>query len=313
MVRPISHEEFLPVYEMFEKDRLQFGKSIRIGRSVHPFKKKYLPFYEQMATQLTALLKQYTRRSFEKRFDFSFRARAYSRMGKPYIEQIIMQGINSEMVVLRKSTEYRGEFLKLHKDGYAYGNVTMYNKIGFSDSAEIWLRWKSNVPGYEYIEPDDELDLKPGDITFEICSQIPEEYILRFFAKTAEEYDCNQWIAFLNDEHHYPKKRGKKREFLCEIAEDCQYPDTSFTLFFNDKVTQELADKTIEAFVLFQEEWDTTHFWGIHDVGIAEEKQDDENALKILVDFGSSNYKIVKALIKWLQYSNLDISRVVIK
>lgn len=312
-MRPILQEEFLPQYETVEKDRLQFGKSIRISRSVHPFKKRYLPFYEQMATQLTALLKQYTRRSFEKRFDFSFRTRAYERMGKPYMEKIIMQGVNSEMVILRKSTQYRGEFLKLHKDGYAYGNITMYNRIGLSDSAEIWLRWKSNIPGYEYIEPDDELDLKPEDITFEICSQVPEEYTLRLFAKTAEEYDCNQWIDFLNDEHHYPQKREKKCEFLCEVAENCQYPDTTVTLFFNDKVTQELADKTIKTFISFQEEWDTTHFWGIHSIGFADEERQGENDIKILVDFGSSDYQIIKALVKWLRYSGLDINKVVIE
>ena len=309
MVRPISHKEFLPEYEMYEKDKLQFENSIVVNRGVHPFKRKYLPFYEQMTTQLTALLKQYTHRNFVKYFDFSFRTRAYTRTGEPYMEELIIQGFNK--VFLRKSTVYRGEFHKLHKEGFAYGRVSMYNKIGLNYSTDIWFRWKSNIPGYEYIEPDDELDLKSKDITFEICTQIPEEYILRFYAKSADEYDCNEWIAVINDEHHYPRKRNRKQvDFLCEISENCQYPDTTFTLFFNSKVTQSIQDDAISAFVSFQEEWDTTHFFGIHDIAIAEDQYDSENVIKILVDFGSSDYKIMKALIKWLRYSSLDINRI---
>ena len=38
----------------------------------------------------------------------------------------------------------------------------------------------------------------------------------------------------------------------------------------------------------------------IHDMGFAEEDCP-EDAVKIAVDFGSSNVKIVKTLIKWLQ------------
>jgi len=166
---------------------------------------------------------------------------------------------------------------------------------------------------YDYIEPDDELILRPEDITFEICKAVPEEYILRFYAKTAEEFDCNQWLTLINDKRNYPQKRSKKKnDFICEISEKCQYPDTSFTLFFGDKVTQEQQDAAIREFVSFQEEWDTTHLWGIHDIGIAEEDCADD-AVKIIVDFGSSNYKIVKDLIKWLRTSDLPIRKVLIE
>ena len=314
MTRPISQAEFLPEYDIFKENRLQFGKSIAVNRGVHPFKRKYLPFYEQMATQLTALLKQHTRRNFVKYFDFIFHTKGHTRTGKPYIEQYIIQSLNTNQVLLRKSTEYRGEFHKLHKDGFAYGRVSMYNKIGLSYSVDVWFRWKSNIPGYEYIEPDDELDLKPEDISFEICTQVPEEYILRFYAKSVEEYDCKEWIAVINDEHYYPKKRSKKKtDFLCEIAENCQYPDTSFILFFNSKVTPNLQDEAISVFTSFQEEWDTTHLWGIHDIILADDKQDSENVIKIHIDFGSSDYKIIKALIKWLRCSSLDLNKVIIE
>ena len=246
MGRQTSKNEFLPEYEIAEKGRLQFGKSIAVNRGIHPFKRKYLPFYEQMATQLTALLKQHTRRSFVKYFDFVFRTNSHTRIGKPYIEQYIIQSLRGNQVFLRKSTEYRGEFYKLHKDGFAYGRVSMYNKIGLSYSVDIWFRWKSNIPGYEYIEPDDELDLKFEDVTFEICTQVPKEYIWRFYAKPTEEYDCNEWLAVINDEHYYPKKRSKRKaDFLCEIVENCQYPDTSFTLFLNSKVTPNIQDEAI--------------------------------------------------------------------
>lgn len=305
MKKTIPKNQFLPQYEVFEKENLKFGRSIAVSRGVHPFKIKYLPFFEQLAVQLTEQLKRYTNKNFEKYFDFTFRTKAHTRDGLPYINEYVCE--SSGKVFLSKSTEYRGEFLKLHKDGYAYGSVTMSNRCGFSGSADIWFRWISNIPDYEYIEPDNELELGPEDITFEICTTIPEEYIMRFYAKTAEEYDLNEWKKIINDGHYYPKKRSKnKNDFLYEISESCNFPDVMFLIDIKEPVTEDLCDKIMEEFISFQQEWDTTHFFGIHDMWLVEEISND-NIIKVFVDFGSSNFKIIKSLINWLQKSNLKI------
>ena len=306
MLHSRFQHEFLPEYDMAGKNHLQFGKSFAVSRGVYPFKRAYLPFFEQMTTQLTALMKQQTKQNFVKHFAFFFRTRAYNRMGDPFF----IEEITENHVFRRKDSVYRGEFLKLHKDGFAYGSIRISSKKGFSESAEMWFRWKSNLPEYDYIEPDDALILRPEDITFEICKEVPEEYILRFYAKTAAEFDCGQWLTLINDPHNYPRKRSRKKtEFTWEISETWRYPDAVFTLFLGDKVTPEQQDAVLQEFVDFQEEWDTTHLWGIHDIGFAE-VDCPEDAVKIAVDFGSSDVKIVKALIKWLQTGDLDIRKV---
>ena len=305
-------DEFLPEYATFEEEMLRFGKNIVINRAVFPFKTKYLSFFEQLTTQITFSLKKHTKKNFVKYFNFIFKVKGCRYEGEPFtVKQIIKSPIKNYVLNVTYS-EYRGEFLKLHKDGYAYGCISMDNKVGLCDSVDIWFRWKSNVPNYAYIEPDDELELTSNDITFEICKEIPKEYIERFYVKNIEEYDCNRWEQVINDESNYPKKRRKKNDFPFEISSNCGFPDVVFSIFMNQKVTKSLCDEVVSEFSSFQLEWDANHIYGIHNIELKNEQIDDY-LVEVVVDFGSSDYKIIMHLIKWLQNSNLNIKNILIQ
>lgn len=174
--------------------------------------------------------------------------------------------------ILMKSNIRRGDFCKLHYNGYAYGRLTMTSKIGYDENADIWIRWKSNIPDYEYIEPDNELMLTSDDITFEICEDVPENLILCFYAKTADEYDSNEWKKVIDNEEHYPKKRSKKKnDFQFEISEACEDPDTFFNFYFNKAINDSLKERVTSELVAFQQKWNSTHFFGIHDIMLMED------------------------------------------
>lgn len=186
----------------------------------------------------------------------------------------------------------------------------------------MWISWKSNLAGYEYIEPDDELNLQSEDITFEICTEIPENLAQEFYAKSTQEIDCNKWIAFINDESHYPQKPKRKtaaNNFSFEISSDCDYPDVCFTICLRDKLNDELEEKIEKAFWEFTEYYNIKHKNYIHDIiNIKDivnypDRIDDEKTVQICVDFGNCNPKVINSLEKWLRSYDFGIEKIVAK
>lgn len=310
---PLSPEELLPCYENEQKNRLKFGNSIAIYRPVFPFKLTYLPFFKQMALQLTELIKQSTGRDFVNYFTFSLLKEGPKRKVEPFKYPYVYE--NSDKVYLKDADCCYGRLLKMHKDGYAYGDLTIENKIGFNYSVDMWFRWKSNLPGYEYIEPEDELDLKAEDITFEICDKVPDDFVRHYFGKP-EKFDFNVWKELINDEECYPKKRSgkKKKNFPYEISESCAYPDVIFSVFLTEEVTESIQEEIVSELCSFQGEWDASHDTGIHFMDIMEEDEEDDNkVIKIAADFGDNDPEIIDSLIDCLRRSKLNIEKVVIQ
>lgn len=91
--------------------------------------------------------------------------------------------------------------LKVNHNRYSYNLISVL-AIHKGVGKDIWIRWKSNVPGHEYIQPDDELDLQSGDITFEICSEVPEAVL-----EEAREIFKGDTVVQYTDIH----KRGHQR------------------------------------------------------------------------------------------------------
>lgn len=310
----ISKTEVLPEYATLDEELLRFGKNIVISRPVYPFKVEYLPFFQQLTSQITFLLKKECKKNFVKYFDFQFKTKSCVYEGLQYVIQCILKGPACSYIHERVSTEYRGMFYKLHKDGYAYGVITLNNKIGLeSEKADIWIRWKSNVSGYEYIEPDDGLDLQENDINFELCSQIPDEFSIIIYKKCLDKIALNKWKLVLKNEKFYPLRRKKNKNISYEISAACMYPDIVALFYFKTKVTKEMEKATMSELLLFQEKWGASHIYGIHDMGIQKSDFKERNTLSIWIDFGSSDYKIIYSLIKWFESSKLDIEKILIK
>ena len=132
----------------------------------------------------------------------------------------------------------------------------------------IWIRWKSNLSGYEYIEPDDELQLENCDITFEVCVEVPEKIsMLLLYKQTVYNVDFNGWIKFISDEKHYPQKKLKnQRNFSCNILLNNNYPDITLIIEFNKIVDKDIENLTEKELNDFMVDWDSKHLYGIHDI-----------------------------------------------
>ncbi len=326
MQEPLPAELFLSSHAEFDKSHHLFFKgSITLSRAVHPFRKTWLPFYRELSAQITKQIVAITAKKSLRRFDFIVATvECVEYDGEPYVERT-----ESEIFPpsYRVSTEYRGRLVKLHKDGYAYGKLLVDDKTCVRDPAELWIRWKSNLPDYEYIEPDDELDLTERDITFEICTEIldeiraeiPENLVMRFYESSAQQGDCNKWIEMIK--YEIPRVKKKNRitaadEFPVDFAPDCDYPDTSFTIYLRNPCSDEQEKQIEAAFQEFMTDYNINHVNNIHDFMNLKEiadfpgRIDDEKVVQIGVDFGNCNPKVIEKLIKWLRCCGFGIEKI---
>ena len=81
------------------------------------------------------------------------------------------------------------------------------------------------------------------------------------------------------------------------------------------KITKSICDDLMSELTSFQLEWDANHIYGIHDMGLQSQNNDKKNdyLIRINIDFGSCEDKIIKHLVKWLGKSNLNIKNIFIE
>jgi len=103
-------------------------------------------------------------------------------------------------------------------------------------------------------------------------------------------------------------------DFPFEIDENCEYPDTTFTLLFKDNVTDEIKQQAESEFYAFQQDWDLKHTDGIHNIMIDENVPETcgNKSVQIIIDFGNCDPKIIIKLIQWLKKSELPIEKVIV-
>ena len=83
----------------------------------------------------------------------------------------------------------------------------------------------------------------------------------------------------------------------------------------NEKITKSICDDLMSELTSFQLEWDANHIYGIHYIGLQSQNNDKKNdyLIRINIDFGSCEDKIIKHLVKWLEKSNLNIKNIFIE
>lgn len=214
------------------------------------------------------------------------------------------------------STRHSGIFKPRHINGYAYNLLKLSSSLR---SAELVVRWKSMLIDYEYIEPDDGLDIKQGDFKLEICTGLPEELYSEL--KTPNNMDKNQyyfheWEALLEtvETKNLPLKGIR---FPCEMNND--FPDVIFAMFFPNPVTQNLIAHTEEIFEDFISNWNEKqerkggeeYIHGIMLVNSILGKQK-ANEIHIRMDFGNCKPKVLGCLIRYLSKSDLEIEKLVL-
>ena len=302
--------------ELFYNDNqnvIRFKKSINIDLGIAPIRITWLPFFDQMSQQLTRLIKKSVGKNFLRAFDYSLWHESGLHKGTPYMKSMV-NGINIEV------DYYCGCFIKRHINGFAYGKLSIIPIIG-NGKEDMWIRWKSNLADYQYIEPDDELNLRLEDITFEICTEIPENLAQEFYGNISDELNLSTWIELLNDETHYPQKPKYKavaNNFAFEISPDCDYPDVCFTIFLHDKPNCDLEGKIENAFWEFLGYYNVRHKDKIHDIINVKDMVEypsiinDENVIQLHVDFGNSSPQAIEKLVDWFRDYNFDIKKIIL-
>ncbi len=106
-------------------------------------------------------------------------------------------------------------------------------------------------------------------------------------------------------------KRSKHQNtFPFYEAEGHCFPEVYFDVSFSCAVSHKLGKETEAEFFKFMHAWERHHFYCIRFIGLHKVFEND-NRVRIAVDFGECKFKIVKALIKWLRKTKLPITRVV--
>lgn len=314
MPEPLPREMFYNDSE----DIIRFKNSINIDLGICPIPMTWLPFFVQMSRQLTKLIKVSVKKKFLRRFDFLLEHENILYKGPRFYQGIC--GVSAMWTM----DVYKGRLIKCHVDSYSYGVISLCQITGHVEgNYHIYVRWKSNLPGHEYIEPDDELELTENDITFEICTEIPEAVAQLFHKKHSEEISCSDWIRIMNDECNYPKRpkrSAKVGDFPFIIDPDCDFPDTSFTLYFSDAVKKETEEKIIDNLWDFLSYYNIKHINKIHsimnlkDIPGDQDRINDDKVVQVCIDFGNCSAKAIKSVEKWLRtYDFGDVEKVVVK
>lgn len=327
-----------------EQYELKFKNYLNITCPFHPFKKTYLPFFREMTKQITKqMIGNFSTCKFIKAVKIHYVLKSVEYIGDSYIKAFGPYTFIENRHV--------GQLIKLHKDGYAYALLNV-----FSDFIEwesyLWIRWKSHLAGYEYIEADNELPLKSTDIEFEICPNPPEEYVLKLQGKNLNEIDCNDWVDFINNienKAQEPKKdvpfenalrifqkisnrpfpfnaskmgqvKGKMRYPFKLDYELESWPDVIFEIWLKEPVTPETLKSVESTFHKFGEKWNGSLDEGnvgnennFIDYMSDVEKGEVENMVQIHVDFGWCEPEVLFSVLEYLKSSKISIEKVVLK
>ena len=180
---------FDDVYVFHYDTHIRCGNGFKINPMLNPIKKTFIPFFKVLGKQIGQQICEITGVTSLRNVEFVFCVKNTNYIGDEY-----SYGMGHPSVGYIKITqcEHHGKLFKFHKDGYAYAKLDVGNKRELAGSF-MWIRWKSLLSTHEYIEADDELPLKSKDIQFEICTEVPDEFLLRLQAKTSEELQLDEW------------------------------------------------------------------------------------------------------------------------
>ena len=193
-----------------------FPKNMKMSLSVYPIKKQQLSFFAQAAKQISKQIIAETGIYSFKGYEFSFggarrcKGEKYLKPVKDFVftkvseKEYVCEG---EKTILKEFDEWLKPDYHMERDGYSYQRLHVSDPF----ACVIWIRWKSLCNPNEYIRPGTTQTLTEKDILFEICDSVPEEYLLKFYAKTAEEYNLYSWIDFFKTGKNFILNKQKKQ------------------------------------------------------------------------------------------------------
>ena len=188
---PLSEESFLPL-----GGYLAPQNAFQLLLPLCPCRKVYGSFFWQLCCQVSKIIEKKTGTKARKDLYMCINARFKS---KSIYDGGAYQTIKTVYGKRFEEYWYSDTMVKLHCDGYSYAEVGFVGRPHSRTlGGDLWIRWKSLRPEYEYIDYDSGLELTEKDISFEICTKLPDS-----IRKEAEghypyrsaifQVDCNAW------------------------------------------------------------------------------------------------------------------------
>ncbi len=316
---PIPSDAVLPFYNHRREYRIKFKRGMTfIQSSPRPFKMEWVPFFETLSAQITAKIRKLVSRPFLSEFTFSFATANWLAIGPlyEYFDPFYYM-LKQKMCI---SNRYEGKFAIDNVFPYSYGALIASTKRAYSKllDAVIWIKWRSNIPGKDFILPYDAIELKPDDVTFEICETLPENLVQKYRQKWENEIDLMKWISVLGDDEVYdPPKRFIPKKcptpFDTEYGRLTDYPDTTFVFRFKKEPNND-AVSYLEKMLFY-----CGSDYNIHDVMKVDVpdrfagSEDEHRLVAFGVDFGgSSPPRALKSLVRKLQNYDLGIEKLTV-
>ena len=176
-------------------DHIHCMKAFTLYPCLYPIKVSYLPFFNILGNQIAKEIYKITGISSLKKFVFFLTVKRTEYEGDEYVERVDIPNIGS--FEFTRNIHY-GKMFKLRKDGYSYAKIDIDMKNDIL-SSYIWIRWKSLLLDYKYIDAENELNLKNTDILFEICNTVSDEFLLQLQARNSSELQICEWINFIKN------------------------------------------------------------------------------------------------------------------
>ena len=197
--KKVTYWDYKFCYPFNHATTIKVRNEISICPSVFPIKVNSVPFYTQLAKQITAQINKTVGQKIANKYEY-FQKSVESgwHKGKPYYFRLYH-------VLTTKSPElryteivrdvYLRDYLKIQLNGYSYGALIPWSKETGVQIPPIFIRWESCCLDYEYIEPGDGVDVDSKKIRFTICDKLPESVANILIDDATNNPDCLAWIG----------------------------------------------------------------------------------------------------------------------
>ena len=248
---------------------------------------------------------------------------ALEDMSQSFLEQVAIQ-LTQEMEKLASPDfiTYLDKFaleiitcLTFKSDGWSFLPVILFPSYAIATtSREFWFKWKSLMPGKEYIETNEVID--DDSIHIELCTEkdIQKYKWLNPYSEAAQTN--REWLKTVDEvlqmAYSYKAFADMKKGLRFSLGLSCEdWPDVNLKFLFLEQMTDEDMKKAEALFGEFAEAWNNEmekrgegciHYQG-------EAVKTGTKTCEMHVDFGSADAGVLDEVIQLYNKSDLPLKK----
>ena len=281
---------------------------------IYPIKRICKSFYRELSIQITKQMEDIIGvKNLKNIIGLDFNTQFTTYEGEAYLYYDVNYDVE------KISTTHYGELRQLHNGGYSYNSIGLSSKATLG--AHFWIRWKSLLPEYEYIEPNLEIEVKSGEVKFEICKIVPQNIIIEAYnGNPPNSINFNAWIECIKQGLSLNKKfLANKTGLYFDYEISGGWPDVIMSIYHKETSTLGLSEKMQSILCVFMDEWNdkqekkkSQKF--IHNISLIDldDESKESNIIQFHVDFANCNINIIKNLMIFINDNLLNIEKIVL-